>query len=335
MAPQSKTQFLTDVHALLKKHYKPKPDKGNARLTVLEAVVYGICHEGTSREHANQALSRFKDGFFDWNEVRVSTVEEIQGVLAGIPDTEARATRIRRFLRQLFEKTYGFTLEPLTKKPLKESVKALAEYEAFQSDFVEATVTRLSLGGHAIPVDSRLRRVMERLGMIEPGGDALALRALLERSVPKNRSAEFIDLIEDLADDTCVETEPDCPRCVLRKSCPTGLARKEEAALASKQAVAQAKITAKEKEKSAKDKEQEKEKAKPEQAKSKPAPALPLPPAPAPAAKEKDKEKPKEAAKPAAASKSSPKVATPPPAPPAPPASSKSSKSTKGRPGAK
>src|SRR5262249_23721190 len=161
---------------------------------VLEAVVYAVCHEGTTREQANQALSRFKDGFFDWNEVRVSTIEEIQGGLAGLPDPEPRAQRIRRFLRQLFDKTYGFTLEPLTKKPLKESLKALSEYEAFQSDYVEATVTRLSLGGHAIPIDAPLRRVMERLHLAEPGTNAAALRSFLERSVPKNRAAEFLDL---------------------------------------------------------------------------------------------------------------------------------------------
>src|SRR3954467_5767000 len=117
MATQSKAQLLNEVHTLLKRRYKPKADRGNGHLPVLEAVVYGICHEGTTREQANQALSRFKDNFFDWNEVRVSSLEEIQGGLAGLPDTEGRAFRIRRFLRQLFEKTYGFALEGLTKKP--------------------------------------------------------------------------------------------------------------------------------------------------------------------------------------------------------------------------
>src|SRR4051795_10583551 len=136
MATQSKTQLLTEVHTLLKKRYKPKSDRNNGRLSVLEAVVYGICHEDSTREQANQALSRFKDGFFDWNEVRVSSLEEIQGVLTGMPDVEGRAFRIRRFLRQLFEKTYGFNLDPLTKKPQKESIKALEEYDALGSDYV-------------------------------------------------------------------------------------------------------------------------------------------------------------------------------------------------------
>src|SRR3954463_12691805 len=136
MATQSKAQFLNDVHTLLKKRYKPKAERNAPRLTVLEAVVYGICHEDTTREQANQTLSRFKDDFFDWNEVRVSSLEEIQGVLAGLSDPEGRAYRIRRFLRQLFERTYGFTLESLTKKPLREAMKSLQIYEAFHSDYV-------------------------------------------------------------------------------------------------------------------------------------------------------------------------------------------------------
>ena len=186
MATQSKTQFLTDVHTLLKKRYKPKADRNAVRLSVLKAVVYGICHEDTTREQANQALSRFKDEFFDWNEVRVSSVEEIQETLAGIPDPEERAQRIRRFLRQLFNRTYGFTLDALTKKPLKEALKVLQTYEAFASDYVTATVIQQALGGHAIPIDKDTHRVLERLGIAE-SDDPGAPRA--SSSAPSPRTA--------------------------------------------------------------------------------------------------------------------------------------------------
>lgn len=293
MASQSKAQFLNTVHTLLKKRYKPKSEPGAARLTVLEAVVYGICHEGTTREQANQTLSRFKDDFFDWNEVRVSSLDEIQGALAGLPDPEPRAAKIRRYLRQLFEKTYAFNLEALTKKPLKESLKTLGEYEAFSSDYVEATVVHQALGGHAIPVDAPARRALQRLGVAEPEVETPALRSLLERAVPKNRGAEFLDLIEDLAYDTCVEGVPDCPRCELRKICPTGLAHKADAHSVAKHAAAVARAAAKEKEKPQNPvKDSKKESAAP---RAKPAtnPA-PVPPQPLPG-----KEATKSAAKPA------------------------------------
>jgi endonuclease-3 len=231
MATYSKAQFLTDIHAQLKRRYKPKPDRSAGRLSVLEAVVYGICHEDTTREQANQALSRFKDQFFDWNEVRVSPIAEVQETLADIPDPHGRAERIRRFLRQLFSKTYGFTLDSLTKKPLKEALKLLNAYEAFSSDYVTATVIQQALGGHAIPIDSASRRALERLGISDP--DLTSLRAMIERAVPKNRGLEFLELLEELAHDTCGELRPDCPHCELRKICPYAQAHKREVHQAS------------------------------------------------------------------------------------------------------
>src|SRR5690606_29392947 len=109
-------------------------------------------------------------------EVRVSSIREIQGVLAGVPDAEERAERIRKFLRQLFRKSYGFTLESLNKKPLKEAVKELAAYEALKSDYVLATVVQQALLGHAIPVDEPMRRGLVRLGVADATVDNQALR---------------------------------------------------------------------------------------------------------------------------------------------------------------
>ena len=232
MATPSKAQLLTEVHNLLKKRYKPKAEKekDHVRLTVLEAVVYAIAHEGSKRTAALEALGRFKSNFFDWNEVRVSTIEEVRATLGTIADAESRAQKVRRFLRQLFEKTYGFTLEALAKKPLKESMKVLAEYEAVESDFVLATVIQQSLGGHAIPIDADCRRPLERLGIIEADTEITAVRSLLERAVPKNRGFEFRDLLEDLAHDTCLAGQPRCADCELLQICPTGLAKKDEVA---------------------------------------------------------------------------------------------------------
>jgi endonuclease-3 len=114
----------------------------------------------------------------------------------------------------------------LAKKPLKEALKVLRTYDAFQSDYVTATVIQHALGGHAIPVDKPGQRALQRLGISEP--EVHALRAVLERAVPKNRGAEFLDLIEDLTNDTCVEGEPACARCELRKICTFALNRKTE-----------------------------------------------------------------------------------------------------------
>lgn len=242
MATQSKTQYLADLQAYLKRRYKPKAAPAPARLPVIDAVVYGICHEGTTREQANQALSRFKDQFSDWNEVRVSHLGELQEALADVPDPAARARRIRRFLRQLFEKTYSFTsLDALAKKPLKDALKAFEAFETFSSDYVTATVIQQSLGGHAIPIDAAARRALEKLGLQED--DIPTLRGLIERAIPKNRGPEFLELLEEFAHDPTVENDPKAPRWI-HQGKPAKAAKedqaKEEAPKAKKPAPAPA-----------------------------------------------------------------------------------------------
>jgi hypothetical protein len=298
MATQSKTQYLTDLQAFLKRRYKPKAEKAPGRLTVIEAVVYGVCREDATREQANQALSRFKDQFFDWNEVRVSPLEEVQETLAGIPDPAARAQRIRRFLRQLFEKTYNFTLEQLTKKPLKEALKALQPFEAFTSDYVTATVVQQALGGHAIPIDESTRKAFENLGLHEP--DVASLRGLIERAIPKNRGTEFIELLEEMAHDAALPNDAKVPRWE----------HHGKAAHAAPAPAAPVKDA-----KAAKPKEKDKDAPKSDKAAS--APPSPAKDAKAAKPKEKEKEKAKDAPKGAAPPPG--KAAAPKEPPPKPP----------------
>lgn len=284
MATQSKTQYLADLQAFLKRRYKPKAEPSVGKLSVIDAVVYGICHEDTTREQANQALSRFKDQFFDWNEVRVSPLEEVQETLADVPDAAGRAQRIRRFLRQLFSKTYSFSsLEQLSKKPLKEALKSLQGFEAFSSDYVTATVVQQALGGHAIPIDEAARAAMEKLGLYEP--DVASLRGLVERAVPKTKGAEFLDLLEEMVKDPALATDPKVPRWEGQgKPAKPG----KEAAPEPPAKEARAKEPAKDKEK---EKPQAKEPAKEKAPATPPPPPLKLkkpaakeqPPAPAPA----------------------------------------------------
>ena len=174
-------------------------------------------------------MDRFRAIFFDWNELRVSSYDEIRAALADLPNAEGKARRLRRFLRQLFVRTYGFDLEHLGKKPLKESAKVLRDFEACRSDFVLATVLQRALGGHAMPVDESIRRCLSRLGIVEEDASIEAARSALEHAVPKSRGAEFDDLLEALAHDVCVAGEPRCRDCVLVKLCPTGQHHREAA----------------------------------------------------------------------------------------------------------
>jgi endonuclease-3 len=191
-------------------------------LPVLEQFLYALCREGTTREQGERAYLNLRERFFDWNEVRVSSLRELTEAFAGLPDAETRAQRLVDFLQEVFETTFSFDLESLHKKGLKQAAKQLSRYQA-ANDYAVAWVIQHGLGGHAVPLDAPTLRVLRRLGLIDSEHEDLeAVRASIEHHIPKAKGPLFNDLISSLADEVCFGEEPNCPACPLVGYCPTG-----------------------------------------------------------------------------------------------------------------
>jgi len=222
-ATLSKQQLLTQVQTLLKKKLTTPPELDAPR-PVLDEVIYAIVRESMTPVQADAAYAQLKEAFFDWNELRVSSIQEAADVMVGLPESGAKAKRIVEFLQEHFERTYSFVLEELEKKGLKQAAKQLARYKDHGvTDFVVAWVTQRSLGGHAIPLDDATIRVLQRLAVLEDEIEDLeAARGTLEHYIPKAKGSEFTDLMAQLAGTICLPEVPLCPSCPLRQDCPTG-----------------------------------------------------------------------------------------------------------------
>lgn len=215
----NKQRLLSQLFACHKKiasHSDPGPG------LTLEQFVYGICREGTTRKLADRAYRNLCESFFDWNEIRVSSVRELEEALAVLPNPTERAERLISFLQEVFETTYSFDLEGLQKKGLKQAVRQLGRFQA-ANPYIIAWVTQQSLGGHAIPLDEPTLRVVRRLGLVdEDETDLDAVRASLERQIPRTRAAQFGEVASFLADELCWEEDPHCTACPLASCCQTG-----------------------------------------------------------------------------------------------------------------
>jgi endonuclease-3 len=188
-------------------------------LPVLEQFVFGLCRENSTPEQAQIAYQNLKTRFFDWNEIRVSSIRELEEAMAGLTDTESRAQRLVSFLQEVFEDTFSYDLEGLQKKGLKQAAKQLAQYGS-ANDYVGAWVVQRSLGGHAIPIDSPTLRCSRRLGLVESATeDPEAARASLEHVVPKAKGSQFTDAVSNLGEKYCWEDEPSCQACPLHNDC--------------------------------------------------------------------------------------------------------------------
>jgi endonuclease-3 len=193
----------------------PEPET----LAVLEQFIFGLCRENATPEQAQLAYKNLRTRFFDWNEIRVSSIRELEEALAGLSDAESRAQRLVSFLQEVFEDTFSFDIDGIQKKGLKQAAKQLAQYGS-ANDYVGAWVVQRSLGGHAIPIDTPTLRCSRRLGLIEPGTeDPEAARSSLEHIIPKSKGAQFTDAASNLAEKYCWEDEPACRDCPLQGEC--------------------------------------------------------------------------------------------------------------------
>src|ERR1700722_13947 len=98
--PTNKQKRVGQLFTILGKGVRPAVDEPRP---VLEQFIFAICREGTTREQAENAYRSLQERFFDWNEIRVSSVHELADVLEGLGEAETRAQRIIDFLQEVFE----------------------------------------------------------------------------------------------------------------------------------------------------------------------------------------------------------------------------------------
>jgi len=198
MASPSRSTQCSKLHKVLKKHFEAvAPD---ANRTVFEQMVFACCLENAHYDRAEEAFAALEHSFFDWNEIRVSTVRELCDVFGGLPQPPAAANRVKRVLQSVFESSYSFDLEELGKQNLGPAVEHLKKLDG-TSRFAVAYVTQASLGGHAIPIDAGALGALHVVELIsEEEVDAKAVRGL-ERAIAKSKGLEFGSLLHQLGAD--------------------------------------------------------------------------------------------------------------------------------------
>jgi endonuclease-3 len=198
MASASRGKQFSELHRVLKKHYKPvKPE---FQRPVLEHLLFACCLEDTHYEPAEETFAALVHTFFDWNEIRVTSIRELAEVAGSLPDPRAVANRLKRVLQSVFEETYSFDLEHLRKKNLGPTVKWLNKLDG-TTGFSVAYVVQSALGGHAIPFDSGVLRALHLAELISAEDLEAGVVPGVERAVPKAKGVEFGSLLHQFGAD--------------------------------------------------------------------------------------------------------------------------------------
>jgi endonuclease-3 len=191
MASIPKTKKIETLQKALHRRFKWQSELPER--TVLEHLVYSALLEDSPAETASTAYEILESYFIDWNEVRVTTTQELAEIITVLPDPLAAAERVRKSLRGVFEKTYMFDLEELRKKgkSLSQAIaflKSLGTLSRFMADYV----TQFALGGHVIPLDESTMRIFRMLELTQVNKERTEeFVPGIERAVPKKNGIVF------------------------------------------------------------------------------------------------------------------------------------------------
>ena len=191
-----KQEIYKKLLAGLKKRYpaQPKPPE----LPVLETMLFAVCLENATVKEADNAYKKMLAAFHDLNEIRVSSIDELEVAFQGMSDPDWRASRIRGILGYVFEANYSFEYEGLKRKTLELATKQLSKIKEL-TPFIRDFTLHAALGAHLIPLDGSQHAVLEFLDLQAETGGPEQTAESMRPLVRKAEGAEFCGLLREFA----------------------------------------------------------------------------------------------------------------------------------------
>lgn len=186
------------VTALQKLYGKSVP---KIELPVIETMLFAACLEDNPWDPAEAALKKLISTFFDLNEIRVSSVSELELVLTPLNKADWKGLRIRSILRSIFESTYSYDFEKLRRQTLEQAVKTLKKMPDV-TPFIRDFVLHEILGSHIVCLDGSMLTAAKWLGLVPETADLNEGSEYLKGGLKKSEVSEFCYLLR------CLSTDP-------------------------------------------------------------------------------------------------------------------------------
>ena len=193
-----KSQICRKLVTALQKLYGKSVPK--IELSVVETMLFAACLEDNPWAPAEAGLKKVLTSYFDLNEVRVSSVSELEQSLAPLKDADWKGLRIRSILRFVFETTYSYDYEKLRRQTLEQAVKTLKKVNDI-TPFIRDFILHEILGSHIICLDTSMLTAARWLGLVPAKADLHDASEFLKGGIKKSEVSEFCHLLRCLATD--------------------------------------------------------------------------------------------------------------------------------------
>lgn len=167
---------------------------------VLETMLFAVCLEDNDWAEAEAGYEKLLKSYYDLNEIRVSSVTEIERTLCGLKQADWKGLRIRSILRFVFESTYTFEFEKLAKLTVESAQKRLKKID-YLSSFVTNFTLQQVLGSHVVTLDDSMHQAAIHLGIVPADSKINDAGEFLKAGLKKAESFAFTCLLRKFATD--------------------------------------------------------------------------------------------------------------------------------------
>ena len=188
--------------------------------TLLEVGLLCVLTRNLSEAAAAKTLKGLKKAYPDWNELRVSQIQEFLQEIGTKSGDVARtvANDVKAYLHEVFLKNHGFDLEFLRADP-GEAARFFTQLLVLGPGPAHYVMWSALEG--SVPVSLGLIRVLHRAGLMKRTSSVKKAGESLDKWIPEKDRPRFGVRFGALTE-FCDTKKPSCWECALRPHCPFG-----------------------------------------------------------------------------------------------------------------
>jgi len=195
----------------------------------LDVLIETVLSQATSDVNSRRAYTALRRRFATWDDVASAPVAEVAGAIAGGGLGPTKAARIKDIIARLRAERGRATLAFLHQVETEDALRYLEGLSGVGPK-TAACVALFALGRPAFPVDTHVRRVCSRLGLVPAEAGAARAQELLGPEVPPERALGLHLLLIEHGRRACHPRRPACSSCRLAEDCRYARARAAGAA---------------------------------------------------------------------------------------------------------
>jgi endonuclease-3 len=186
----------------------------------LEELLLTVLSQNTNDVNRDRAFAALRERFPTWEDVAAARTTQVTAAIKPGGLSNVKAPRIKAILREIEERQGSLDLSWMHGATDEEAAAYLSDLPGVGPKTV-ACVLAFSLERPALPVDTHVYRVAERLGFYPPKTSTASAHAILAAAVPAGNRVELHVGMIRLGREICRSDRPRCEICPLQDLCPT------------------------------------------------------------------------------------------------------------------